>query len=97
MQRRIKGAMLHLQNFIGALLNGVGNGVSVGRSDQQGLEHEEIESSLKNLTLQRVCATFGHGELYSTRSSSGKTNFPSLPFGYRSYSCSLRSEAESTR
>lgn len=52
--------MLDLQNLIGAVLDNVGNGVTVGRAKQKGLHYEQIQSALQEIGLKWRCASFWH-------------------------------------
>ncbi|SPF34058.1 hypothetical protein SBA4_1400020 [Candidatus Sulfopaludibacter sp. SbA4] len=49
--------MLHLQEVAGAALDDLGDGVTVGRSPGERLEHEHVEGSLEHFTLR----AFRHG------------------------------------
>jgi hypothetical protein len=53
--------VLYLQDLIGAVLDNVGNGVTVGRTEQQCLQDEEIERALQKIGLEWRCAALGHG------------------------------------
>jgi hypothetical protein len=48
-QRRIQGALLDLQDVFGVSLDGMSDGVSVRRPDQQRLEDEHVERALEDL------------------------------------------------
>jgi hypothetical protein len=53
--------VLDLQDLIGAVLDNVGNGVTVGWAEKQGLQDEQIERALQKIGLEWRCAAFGHG------------------------------------
>jgi hypothetical protein len=52
MQSRIQRPVFDLENILGTVLNGVRDGVTVGRAKDQRPENQQIESSLKHFTLQ---------------------------------------------
>jgi hypothetical protein len=60
MQCRVKRPMLYLKDIVRSVLDGIRDGVAVRRPQHQGLQDEQIKSSLKNFTLQRLCSAFGH-------------------------------------
>ncbi len=51
--------MFNLQNFFGAALNGMRDGVTVRRAENERLQDQHIESSLQHLAAQGGF-TFGH-------------------------------------
>src|SRR5688572_18600368 len=52
-QGRIKGAVLDLQNVLGAALDRVCDGLAVGRSEYERLEDQHVEGPLDHFGLQR--------------------------------------------
>jgi hypothetical protein len=51
LQRRVKRAVSHLENFFGPVFDGLRNGVSVGATRGEGLQNEQIESALKKIQV----------------------------------------------
>ena len=49
MQRRIERALLDLQDVVGVEFDGLGDGVAVGRSQQQGAQNQQVQSALQEL------------------------------------------------
>lgn len=59
MQSRVQRAVLNLKDFFRSMLDRVGDGVPMGGSQDQRLQHQHIESSLEHLGLKRRL-TSGH-------------------------------------
>jgi hypothetical protein len=50
MQRRIKSTLVHLQNVAGDLANSLGDGPAVHRTERDGLEDQQINSALDEVS-----------------------------------------------
>ena len=61
MEGRVERPVLDLQDLVGAARDGVRDGVAVGRPGLQRLQHEEIESSLKQVGVERGGRAARHG------------------------------------
>ena len=48
-QGGVEGALLHLEDFAGKLLNPLGDGPSVQGIEQEGFEDKEVEGSLNEI------------------------------------------------
>ena len=46
-ERRIQRPLLHLQHVVGAALDGLGDGVAVGRAEPQGPQDQHVERALQ--------------------------------------------------
>jgi pimeloyl-ACP methyl ester carboxylesterase len=60
MERRIQRPVLDLQHTLRTLLNDVGDGVAVGRAEQERPQNQDVERALDQLAVERRCAAFGH-------------------------------------
>jgi hypothetical protein len=60
-QGGVKRTVLNLQDFVGAVLDNVGNGVTVGWAEKQCLQDQQIERALQEIGFERRCASFWHG------------------------------------
>ena len=52
--------MLDLENIVGTLLDGVGDGVAVRRPERQRFQDQQIERALEQLALHRRVSAFRH-------------------------------------
>ena len=52
--------MLDLEDFVGAVLDDVGDGVAVRGAEEEGLQDEEVEGSLKEVGFEGGCGALGH-------------------------------------
>jgi hypothetical protein len=53
--------VLDLENFVGAVLDDMGDGVTVGGAEQKGLQDEQIERALQEIGLEWRRAALWHG------------------------------------
>lgn len=60
MQRRIKRAVLDLQNLLRGLLDDMRDSVSVSRAQQDGLENKDVERPLKEISSFVISAFTWH-------------------------------------
>jgi hypothetical protein len=60
MQGRIERSVFDLQHVVGALLDGVRDGMAVGGAEHEGLQDEKIQRSLQQLAFERRAASRWH-------------------------------------
>jgi hypothetical protein len=70
MQGGVEGSMFDLQDILGPSLDRMRYGVSVSGAQNQRLQDQHVQRSLKHFALQRRLASW-HLGVYSTRSSTG--------------------------
>src|SRR6185503_363879 len=61
--------MLNLEDFVRTMFDDVGDGMAVGRTEEERLQDEEIEGSLQQVGFERRGCAFRHFEVVSGRSS----------------------------
>src|SRR5260221_118690 len=54
MQSGIERSVLHLENVFRAMLDGVGDRVSVRRAEYQSLQNKQVQRTLQHLTFERM-------------------------------------------
>jgi hypothetical protein len=59
-QRRVKRAVLDLQNFFRAVLDDVGNCVAVRRAQNQRLQNEQVQCALQHFAFKRMSFSGWH-------------------------------------
>lgn len=52
MQGRVQRAMFHLQHVVGAALDGMGDGLAMGGTEQEGLKDQHVQGSLNHFGLE---------------------------------------------
>jgi len=52
--------VLDLKDLIGAMFNDMGYGVAVGGAEEKGLQNEQIEGSLEEISFEWRGGAFGH-------------------------------------
>jgi hypothetical protein len=52
MERRIEGTVLHLEHVVRPSLDGLGDGLAVGGTEDQGPQDQHVQRSLNHLGLQ---------------------------------------------
>ncbi len=51
-ESRVEGTVFHLEDFIGAEFDGVGDGVPVGGADYESAEDQHVESALEQIAFR---------------------------------------------
>jgi hypothetical protein len=60
MQGGVQRAVLDLKYFVGAVFDDVSDGVAMGGAEQKGLQDEQIEGTLQEVSFEWRCGAFWH-------------------------------------
>jgi hypothetical protein len=78
MKGGIKRAVLDLEYCVRAVFDHMGDGVAVGRTQQEGLENEQIERPLEEIGVEGRRSAFWH---WSMAPVDNRLNFQKIIYG----------------